>query len=129
VLFASYALFVAIAALALLANPEQWGRYTNLRRSFTGVVAIAAGGVAILLLTGGAGDTHTTEGQVAAWLALAWTAPALRVTGWIFLVVPALVPSTLSLALPVLALLSLTISPVSSGDSKNQPLKPASESN
>jgi hypothetical protein len=143
VLFASYALFLGIAALALVANPEHWSRYTQLAvRAVTGVVALAAGGVATLLLTGGFGDTHTTEarlllGAIAAGSVLylgglsLWRGPlpfALRVTGWILLVVPALVPSTLSLALPLLATLSLAISPVRSVDSKNQPLKPASES-
>jgi hypothetical protein len=93
-------------------------------------VAAAAGGAAIYLLTSDDADSATLgilllsvllvgsvlylSGLVLWRGTLAFT---LRVMGWLLLVIPALFPSTLSLALPILAILTLTISSVPSADS------------
>jgi hypothetical protein len=130
-LFAAYLLFIIVALSAVRANPERWPRYTRvLVRLLTGATAAAAGGVAILLLTSDDADPTTAGvvlltalvgGSVSYLIGtVVWRgtmAFILRVIGWVLLVVPALVPSTLSLALPILAILALTMSAAPSGDS------------
>jgi hypothetical protein len=125
-LIASYLLFIAIAVLGSRANPEHWPRYSSLLlRLLSGGVAVAAGGIAVLLIPS---DGAETTGRILLSTLLLgsivylsglvlWrgtVAFTVRLIGWIILVIPALVPSTLSLALPALAILTLTISPVPS---------------
>jgi hypothetical protein len=130
-LFLAYLLFITIASAALLANAGGWGRFrAAVLRAFTGGLAASAGGVALALLTAGDGD-HTTPAIVLLTTTVAgslfylsglvlWRGKAafvLRLFGWLLLVVPALVPSTLSLSLPILAILAVTVSLVRSADS------------
>jgi hypothetical protein len=92
-------------------------------RTFTIVIAGAAGLIAVLLLTDRDEPTRTATmllttmflGSIAFMLGvILWrgrVALALRSIGWLLIVGAAAVPSTLTLALPLLAVLSLALSP------------------
>jgi hypothetical protein len=123
-------LWLAYVAAALLAAAALRQRRPLGRATRTGLAlgAVAVGGVGMLLLASAATEPgHAADGRWEAYLLLAalvigaaafaggviahgqQAAEWLRIGGWSLMVMPLLVPSTLTLALPVVAVLAIGI--------------------